>query len=106
MQNNKSIVQNIQNYAEHTFDESYTAFSEIINSEPTPLCVPDYINNPLKYGFEDERLEKIWMSINDEIDKFIFIAIAIGLSQRLIERLLGISRSSVKRRIRRFKRFL
>ena len=47
MQNNKSIVQNIQNYAEHTFDESYITFSEIINSEPTTLCVPDYINNPL-----------------------------------------------------------
>ena len=76
---------------------------ELIHHEAL-ISVDDYSLDPLEFGFEDSRLNVIWFSLTDEIDKAIFKLLYEGKTQREISVIVGISQPAVVKRIKSFKK--
>ena len=85
----------------YTYDEEGN--EELIYHESL-ISVDDYSSDPLTFGFEDSRLNDIWFSLADEIDKAIFKLLYEGKTQREISVIVGISQPAVVKRIKGFKK--
>ena len=85
----------------YTYDEEEN--EELIHHKAL-ICVDNYALDPLKFGFEDSRLNDIWFSLTDEIDKAIFKLLYEGKTQRDISVIVGISQPAVVKRIKEFKK--
>lgn len=83
----------------YTYDEEGN--EELIYHESL-ISVDDYSSEPLTFGFEDSRLNDIWFSLADEIDKAIFKLLYEGKTQREISVIVGISQPAVVKRVKGF----
>jgi len=66
-------------------------------------CVDDVMTDPFIYGFEDERLNRIWHELDNEVDRIIFHLLSKGARQPQISSVLHISQQSISKRIAKFR---
>lgn len=97
----RNFSENIEVTSLYTTDENgeeYTIKDEALMYEDN-VC-----DDPFEYGFNDPRLNEIWQSLVDEVDKRIFTLLSEGKKQVEIAKTLGISQPAVVKRIKRFKK--
>ena len=85
----------------YTYDEDGN--EELIYHESL-ISVDDYSSDPLTFGFEDSRLNDIWFTLTDEIDKAIFKLLYEGKTQCEISVIVGISQQAISKRISGFQK--
>ena len=76
--------------------------NEILVCHEALMYFDDHFRDPFECGFEDSRLNAIWFSLTDDIDKAIFKLLYEGKTQREISTIVGISQPAVVKRIKGF----
>jgi len=90
----KSISLNIIN------DES----NNVLINEDALKYEDTLLDNPFEYGFESPRLEMIWKSLTNDIDKKVFILLYNGKNQRQIGEILCVSQQAIAKKIKSFRK--
>lgn len=97
----RNFSENIEVTPLYTADENG---EEYMIKDEALLCEDNVCADPFEYGFNDPRLNEIWQSLVDEMDKRIFTLLSEGKKQPEIARILGVSQQAVSKRIKGFKK--
>lgn len=81
----------------------YDANGNEILVVPEDAVVDEVLTDPFVYGFEDDRLNRIWSSLTDEIDRTIFVLLSEGMSQEEIGEQINMSQRGVGKRIKKLR---
>lgn len=68
------------------------------------ICEDNFKDNPLVFGFNDSRLDKIWETLKDEKDIYIFIRLSQGKKQSEISRELKLSEKAISKRVDKMRK--